>query len=37
MGLGCCSEGLATLQVLLVVAAGLTHKGMRQDTAGRKQ
>lgn len=37
MSLGCCSCGLATLQVLLVPAAGLTHQGMRQDTAGRKQ
>ena len=37
MGLGCCSCGLAPLQVLLVPAAGLTHQGMRQDTAGRKR
>lgn len=37
MGFGCCSCGLAPLQVLLVAAAGLTHQGMREDTAGRKQ
>lgn len=37
MGLGCCSRGLAPLQVLLVAAAGVTHQGMRQDTAGREQ
>lgn len=39
MGLGCCSCscGLAPLQVLLVAAADLTHKGMRWDTAGREQ
>lgn len=37
MGLGCCSSGLAPLQVLLVAAAGVTHQGMRQDTAGREQ
>lgn len=37
MGLGCCSCRLAPLQVLLVAAAGLTHQGLRQDTAGGEQ
>lgn len=39
-GFGCCSCGLAPLQVLLLLvaaAAGLTHQGMREETAGRKQ
>lgn len=34
MGLGCCSCGLAPLQVPLLAAASLTHQGMRQDAAG---
>lgn len=37
MGLGCCSCGLAPLQVLLVAAAGPRHEGTREDTAGGEQ